>query len=155
MGLYKEALSAAQATQSEYDRARVLSALAANLNLPKELYKEALSIAQAFQYKLNRAVVLSELVANYPKELYKEALGIQDEDCRANALNNLISQSATFPNSQNFTIWQEILYQGSQRKRTKSLSNLAASVPLLESLGGKAAGISIAKSIQQVAKWWR
>jgi hypothetical protein len=133
-----------------------LSALAANL--PQELYKEAFSAAQAIQSEHRRAVVLSALAANFP-EAYKEALSaaqaIQKESSRADTLKNLIPQSATFSTSQQFTVWQEILYQGSQRKRPDFLSDLAVLVPLIDNLGGKAAGIGIAQSIQQVSKWWR
>jgi len=155
--LYKEALSAALAIQYEYSRAEALIALAAHL--PKELYKEALSAAQAIQSEYSRAEALIALAARLPKELYKEALSaaqaIQNESAHTNFLNNLIPQSATFPTSQQFTIWQEILSQGSQRNRAVLLSNLAALVPLVDNLGGKAAGIGIAQSIQQVYKWWR
>jgi hypothetical protein len=154
--LYKEALSVAQSIQYESDRADVLIALAAKF---PEAYKEALSVALAFQSESDRVKFLSTLVANLPQYLYQEALiatlAFQDESDRANALNNLIPQSTTFPTSQQFTIWQEILSQGLQRKRPKFLSNLAASVPLIESLGGKVAGVAVARSIQQVAKWWR
>ena len=154
--LYQEALSAAQAIQYESSRADVLIALAAKF---PEAYKEALSVALAFQSESDRVKFLSALVANLPQYLYQEALiatlAFQDESDRANALNNLIPQSTTFPTSQQFTIWQEILSQGLQRKRPKFLSNLAASVPLIESLGGKVAGVAVARSIQQVAKWWR
>jgi len=128
-------------------------------NLPQNLYKEALSAALAFQPESLRAKVLIALAANLPEELYKEALtatlAFQDESDRANALNKLIPQSTTFPTSQQFQIWQEILYQGLQRKRPAFLSDLAVSVSLIDKLGGKAAGIGVAKSIQQVAKWWR
>ena len=153
--LYTEALSAAQAIQDESDRANVLIALAANF---PEAYKEALSAAQAIQWESLQANALIALTANFP-EVYQEALNaalaIQDESDRANALNKFTPQSTTFPTSQQFTIWQETLLQGLQRKRPEFLSDLATLVPLIDNLGGKAAGIGIAKSIQQVAKWWR
>jgi hypothetical protein len=156
--LYKEALSTALAIQSESSRAYALSALAANL--PQGLHKEALSAAQAIQDEFFRAYALSALAANFPSpELYKEALStalaIQSESSRTKVLNILIPQSATFPTSQQFTIWQEVLNQGSQRKRPDLLSDLAALVPLIDNLGGKESGVAVAKSIQQVSKWWR
>ena len=133
--------------------ANLLSALVADL--PRE---EVLSAALAIESESSRAQALSALAEIFP-EAYKEALSaalaIQKESDRANALNKLIPQSTTFPTSQQFQIWQEILYQGLQRKLPAFLSDLAVSVSLIDKLGGKAAGIGIAKSIQQVAKWWR
>lgn len=129
------------------------------LLLQAKIWREALSAALAIQNESYRAKALISLAANLPQELYKEALSaalaIQSESSRAEALKNLILQSATFPTSQQFTIWQETLYQGAQRKRPDFLCDLAALVPLIDNLGDKAAGIGIAQSIQQVSKWWR
>jgi hypothetical protein len=169
--LYKEALNATLAIRDEYLRVQSLLALVAHF---PEAYKEAQNAALAIQNEFYRTYFQLELYKSQvagsdhlelrmgdalrrPSLTQNPAIWstIKFKLSRANALNKIIPKFTAFPTSQQYTIWQEILSQGAQRERPEFLCDLAASVPLIDNLGGKAASIGIAKSIQQVAKWWR
>jgi len=152
--VFEQALAAVQEIRDEYYRTQALINLVAKF---PAAFEPALAAAQAIENESHRAGFLRDLAAHSPlafEQAMATAQKKEDTDSRAEAMKDLILRSLNFPIAQKFSIWQGIIYTGSQRKRPDFLSDLAASVPLIDSLGGKVSRVSVAKVVQQVALWW-
>ena len=148
-----KALEAAQAIEDEYPRAEALMALADKL---PEVLPKALEAAQAIEQEAYRAQALTVLADKLTPELLPKALeaaqAIEHESARAEALTALALHLVNAPNC--FNLWKDLLHFLSYRTRPNLLSDITALIPVIFSLGGKAAATEMTQAIQNVAKWW-
>ncbi len=79
----------------------------------------------------------------------------QPESSRAKALNALALPLLEMPTTQLFHLWQQTLHQLSLRTRRDLLTDIEKLVPIIFALGGEATIASVARAIQNVARWWR
>jgi uncharacterized protein (UPF0261 family) len=151
--LLPKALAAALAIQSESLRAEALTALADKL---PEVLPKALEAALAIEQEAYRAQALTVLADKLTPELLPKALeaaqAIEHKSDRAQALTALALQLVNAPNC--FNLWKDLLHFLSYRTRPNLLSDITALIPVIFSLGGKAAATEMTQAIQNVAKWW-
>jgi hypothetical protein len=150
--LLSKALEIAQSIQNVEFRAHALIRLVDKL--PEALPK-ALEAAQSIQNVEFRAHALIRLVDKLPEALPKAleaAQSIQYESSRAEALTVLVFHLVNA--SDRFTIWTDLVYSLSQRTRSSLLSDLESLIPVLNTLGRKAAIADTAQAIQDVSLWW-
>ncbi|MBD2065975.1 hypothetical protein H6F93_00205, partial [Leptolyngbya sp. FACHB-671] len=134
-------------------RAQALMALAEKL--PEALPK-ALEAALAIESESSRAQALTALAEKLTPDLLPKALeaaqAIEYEYYRVRALTALALHLVNAPNC--FNLWKDLLHFLSYRTRPDLLSDITALMPVIFSLGGKAAATEITQAIQNVAKWW-
>jgi hypothetical protein len=150
--LLPKALEAALAIKNESDRAWALRALTDKL--PEALPK-ALEAALAIKNESDRAWALTALADKLPEVLPKAleaALAIKDVSLRAWAFKALALHLVNAPNC--FNLWKDLLHFLSYQTRPDLLSDITALIPIIFSLGGKAAATEMTQAIQNVAKWW-
>ncbi|MEW6499447.1 MAG: hypothetical protein AB1589_44320, partial [Cyanobacteriota bacterium] len=130
-----------------------LTALADKLT--PDLLLQALEASQAIQDDSERARVLTALVNKLP-ELLPQALEaaqtIQDDSERARVLTALTLHLIHTSNC--FNLWKDLLHLLSYRTRSHLLSDIAALIPVIFTLGGETAATEVTQAIQDVAKWW-